>query len=333
MSKSFGNVIAPEEIINKYGAEILRLWVAGEDYRDDIRLSEEILQRLSEAYRRIRNTCRYLLGNLFNFNPDRDAVPYPHLQDIDRWALHRLQELIGRVRKAYDDFSYHIVYHSIYNFCTLDMSAFYLDVLKDRLYTAPPASSARRSAQTAIYHILDGVVRLMAPILCFTADEVWQHRPWGSKSLEKSVHLTQFPNVDQSLMNGELAANWERLLELRKEIAKALEIARKERIIGHSLDAHVILFGGQHMDFISEHLEALRTVCIISGLVFGKGKPEAGAYESDIIPGLHIAAVLAPGQKCQRCWKRLVSVGESTQHPSICAGCISDLEVIEHVDR
>jgi isoleucyl-tRNA synthetase len=331
MSKSFGNVIAPEEIINKYGAEILRLWVAAEDYRDDIRLSEEILQRLSEAYRRIRNTCRYLLGNLYDFDPDRDIVPYIELQDIDRWALHRLQELIGRVRRGYDDFTYHIVYHAIYNFCTLDLSAFYLDVSKDRLYTAPPASPVRRSAQTAMYHILDTLVRLMAPILCFTADEVWQHRPWALKSGEKSVHLTQFPDPDPSLMNENLAAEWGRLQEFRSEIAKALEIARKEKLIGHSLDAQVTIFASsQDLEFISAHLESLRTVCIISELALGQGKPEKGAYTSEAVPELHISVTLATGQKCQRCWKRLTSVGQSPSHPAICAGCVKDLEEIEH---
>ncbi|MBW2203418.1 MAG: class I tRNA ligase family protein, partial [Deltaproteobacteria bacterium] len=163
------NVIAPEELIKSHGAEILRLWVAGEDYRDNIRLSKEILQRLTEAYRRIRNTCRYLLGNLNDFDWETDQVPYTEMEELDRWALNRIQELNGRILKAYEDFNFHLVYHNLHNFCVLDLSSFYLDIIKDRLYTSPKKSAARRSAQTAMYEILETLVRLMAPVLSFTA--------------------------------------------------------------------------------------------------------------------------------------------------------------------
>ena len=186
MHKSAGNVIAPDQLIRKHGAEIIRLWVSAEDYRDNIRLSQEILDRLTDAYRRIRNTCRYLLGNLYDFDPARDAVAYEEMEELDRWALHRLQETTRRLLRAYDDYEFHAVYHGLHNFCVLDLSSFYLDILKDRLYVSPPGSRLRRSAQTALCEILETLVRLMAPILSFTADEIWQYMPAGKRA--PSVH-------------------------------------------------------------------------------------------------------------------------------------------------
>ncbi len=196
----------------KYGAEVLRLWVAAEDYRDDIRLSEEILTRLAEGYRRIRNTCRYLLGNLYDFEPGRDTVPVAELLPIDRFILHRLQGLIDRVRRAYEDYEFHVLYHGLHNFCAVDLSAFYLDVLKDRVYTAAPTSRLRRSAQTAMHEILVALVKLMAPVLSFTADEVWRYLPLRDKPA--SVHLTEFPAVRPELLDEALAGEWDRLLQV-----------------------------------------------------------------------------------------------------------------------
>ena len=175
MSKSVGNVIAPKKVINKFGAEILRLWVSAADYRDDIRISDNILKQLSDAYRRIRNTSRFMLGNLYDFLPGRDDVAYADMPEIDRFALHKLQNLVEKALKAYNTYEFHVIYHALYNYCTLDLSAFYLDILKDRLYTSPPASAERRSAQTVMYRILDTMTRLMAPILSFTAEELWKH--------------------------------------------------------------------------------------------------------------------------------------------------------------
>ena len=189
MSKSTGNIVKPEEVINKYGAEILRLWSAAQDYRDDIRISQEILQRLTDAYRRIRNTARFMLGNLNSFNPERDVISYSEMMEIDRWALSRLEGLVKKIKKSYDDYEFHILYHAVHNFCIVDMSSFYLDVLKDRLYIYAPDSFERRSGQTAMYIILDALTRLIAPVLSFTADEIWQNLP-GKR--EESVHLAAF---------------------------------------------------------------------------------------------------------------------------------------------
>ena len=329
MSKSFGNVISPDEIIKKHGAEILRLWVAAEDYRDDIRLSDEILQRLTEAYRRIRNTCRYLLGNLSDFDPDKDSVDYPELLDIDRYVLLRLQALIARVRAAYDSFNYHIVYHSIYNFCTLDMSAFYLDVLKDRLYTKPAASKERRSAQTAMHRILDGLVRLMAPIVSFTAEEVWQLQPKKADDAAESVHMTVFPDVDESLIDEELSERWEKIQEIRGEITKVLERARKEKSIGHPLDARVYIYADEPLKtFVGENIEELRAATIVSDVVLSPDEPADGVYESETLAGLKLRVAAAPGDKCPRCWKRRESIGSSPAWPEVCAECAEDLRVI-----
>ena len=194
MSKSIGNVIAPKKVVDKYGAEILRLWVSASDYRDDIRISDNILNQLSDAYRRIRNTCRFMLGNLHDFDPEKDAAPFDAMSRMDRYILHRLQKLVDKTQKAYATYDFHIVHHALYNFCTVDLSAFYLDVLKDRLYTSPAASLERRSAQTVMYAVLDALVRLMAPILPFTAEEIWRHMPAVSEK-EASIHLALYPAI------------------------------------------------------------------------------------------------------------------------------------------
>src|SRR3990167_611393 len=230
MSKSLGNVVAPQEVIGKHGAEVLRLWVAGEDYREDIRISEEILKRLSEAYRRIRNTFRYILGNLYDFDPEKDAAPYSDLTELDRLTLHRLTRLTERILKAYETFEFHIIYHSVHNFCNVDLSALYLDILKDRLYISKPDSKARRAGQTTIYYIADYLVRLIAPVLVFTSDEVWRFMP---KRKEASVHLASFPQIKKEWIDDELEKKWDTLLKIKGEIAKAMEMARKDKVIGH----------------------------------------------------------------------------------------------------
>ncbi|MFH1624344.1 MAG: isoleucine--tRNA ligase [Pseudomonadota bacterium] len=326
MSKSFGNVIAPNEIIEKYGAEILRLWVAAEDYRDDIRISGEIVERLSEAYRRIRNTCRYMLGNLYDFDPSKARVKYEDLLEVDRLSIHRLQKLITRVANAYDNFSFHTVYHSLHNFCVVDMSAFYLDVLKDRLYTFPQDSKERRSAQTALYEILTALVRLMAPILSFTSEEVWKYvSSDGNK--QSSVHLTQFPASNEDYIDDELAARWDTLLRVRGEVSKALELARSQKTIGHSLDAEVSIFAPEKLyGFLKSYLHELASMFIVSRVSLFEGQEGAGKFKSEEIEGLGIDVAQASGKKCTRCWLYYPTVGDNSRHPTICQRCS---EVIE----
>ena len=324
MSKSQGNVVAPEEVIKKFGAEILRLWVAAQDYRDDIRISPEILQRLSDAYRRIRNTARYILGNLHGFDPTADAVADGELLEIDRWALSRLERLVGRVEKSYDDYEFHILYHAVHNFCSVDMSAFYLDVLKDRLYTAPAKSLARRSGQTAMYRILDALTRLIAPVLSFTADEIWRELP-GKR--EESVHLASLPRFETSLLDADLEARYEKLLAVRSDVSKALETARTDKLIGHSLDARVLVAvpAGEWRNLLESYGDELATLFIVSQAELVDNLPDDAAGGGEV-PGLKVRVEKAQGEKCERCWNYAVTVGTLSEHPTICQRCLEALK-------
>ncbi|RLC31128.1 MAG: isoleucine--tRNA ligase, partial [Deltaproteobacteria bacterium] len=327
MHKSSGNVIAPEELIRTYGAEIIRMWVAGEDYRDNIRLSKEILQRLTEAYRRIRNTCRYLLGNLADFDPDKDTVPYPQMDELDRWALHRLQDLTERVLKAYENFNFHIVYHSLHNFCVLDLSAFYLDIIKDRLYTSPAKSKERCSAQTAMNEILEALVRLMAPVLSFTADEIWQYM--NGKNRLPSVHADLFVPVNETYRDRELAERWETIIAVRKEATRALELARKEKKIGHPLDASVIIgLPPELMDKLSPYKDRFREILIVSAADLKPADALENAVESEAIPGMKVTVDPSTDRKCERCWIHDPTVGQDDNHPTLCKRCIDVLSEI-----
>src|SRR5438034_1395976 len=290
MSKSVGNTVGPEDLIPKYGAEVLRLWVAAEDYTEDIRLSYEILDRLADAYRRIRNTCRFLLGALADFDPERDRVSYDQLEELDRWALLRLGELIARVRKAYEDYQFHVVFHATHNFCAVDLSALYLDIIKDRLYVSAPDDPRRRAAQTVCFEMLTALARLLAPILSFTADEVWGHIPGSGKP--ESVHLVLFPEERGEWLDERLAADWERLLEVRGEVSRALEVARQQGRIGKGLDAVVYLPSVPEEEWrplLEAKGEALLTTLFnVSGVRLRQRAPEGAAigYESQDIPGL-----------------------------------------------
>ena len=323
MSKSVGNVIDPEEIIERYGAEILRLWVAAEDYTDDIRISEEILQRLVEAYRRIRNTARFLLGNLNDFNPGTDTVAYEGMEEFDCWILHRLQEIVKRVTEAYEQFQFHVVYTTLYNFCTVDLSSLYLDVLKDRLYTSAPKSAPRRSAQTAMYAVLDAMVRLLAPILTFTAEEIWSAMP-GASGRGESVHLMPFPKADDERWNPEIGERWRSLIAVRAEIGKAVELARKNKLIGHSLDARVEVAPPDALrELLEKRREDMRSLLIVSQFsVVGKDAlPDA--YESAEIKGLKVGVGKARGNKCGRCWIYSESLKSDADGP--CERCRGQL--------
>jgi isoleucyl-tRNA synthetase len=325
MSKSVGNVIDSQTIIDAYGAEILRLWVAAEDYTEDIRISEEILKRLVEAYRRIRNTSRFILGNLYDFDPDRDAVPYAGMAEMDRWILHRLQEVVRRVRDAYDQYQFHVVYYTLYNFCTVDLSSLYLDVLKDRIYTAKAASAARRSGQTAMLAILETMMQLLAPILTFTAEEVWQALPARAGKAE-SIHLTQFPEFNAAWFQPELAEAWKTLIAVKGEVARALETARQDKTLGHSLDAAVRIAAPEKLrPLLAAHREDLRGLLIVSSLGVVDAEEIANPYRSVEIPGLLVGVTRAKGAKCPRCWIYSEDAGKDPDHPLLCERCLGNL--------
>ncbi len=327
MHKSADNVISPLDLINNYGAEILRLWVAGEDYRDNIRISEEILKRLTEAYRRIRNTCRYLLSNLSDFDPINDQVPYAKMEELDRWALNSLQEMNERVLRAYDNFEFHLVYHNLHNFCVLDLSSFYLDIIKDRLYVSSQKSRERRSAQTVMNEILEVLVRLMAPIISFTTEEIWQFMKHTKPS--PSVHTDLFIPVKEEYKDPVLAERWEDIRKIRREVTKALEMARKDKMIGHSLDASVTLgLSTELMDILNPYRDQLRSIFIVSSVhMVPAGEVEDG-LESEGTPGLKVKVSLSEDEKCKRCWVHDPTVGDDSQHPSVCKRC---LEILAHM--
>jgi len=326
MSKSVGNIVAPKEVIDRYGAEILRLWVSASDYRDDIRISENILKQLSDAYRRIRNTCRFMLGNLFDYDFEKNSVSYESMFDIDKFALHRLQEIIEKTRRAYDNYDFHVIYHTLHNYCALDLSAFYLDILKDRLYTSPPESSARRSAQTVLNIILDSIVRIMAPVLSFTSEEIWNFMP-GYKEKETSIHLASLPDVKEEWKDSNLAKKWHRILEVRGEVTKALEKARVDKLIGHPLDASITISANEDLyNGLYLYVDDLRSIFITSEASLVKDESIPDAYESDEIEGLSILVRPATDDKCERCWIHDTSVGTNSEQPTICNRCRDALE-------
>ena len=324
MSKSEGNVIIPDDVVNKYGADILRLWVASSDYHADIRVSNDILKQLSEVYRKIRNTARFILSNLGDFNPDTDSVEDSALEEIDRWALARLDELVGRCTEAYENYEYHLIYHAVHNFCVVDMSNFYLDVLKDRLYVEAPKSATRRAAQTAIYTILDTLTRLVAPILAFTADEIWQFMPHKDGCDTRNVVFNDIPKAKGN-SNEAFMARWDQIHALREDVKKALEEARNAKIIGAPLDAAVTLYAeGDLYDFICGNRDLLKTVFIVSGLELVKGT--GGDLQGET--GVGVSVAKAAGEKCCRCWAYSEGVGSNPEHEGVCERCAGVLDEI-----
>ncbi len=323
MSKSAGNVVAPQEVINKYGAEILRLWAAASDYRDDVRVSDEILCHLAEAYRKIRNTCRFLLGNLYDFDPDIDLVPHNKLTEIDRWALHSLQILIEKSKRGYSEFEFHLVFHSLNNFCSVEMSSFYLDILKDRLYTAGKDSLERRSSQTALYQILLSLTKLMAPLLSFTAEELWEYLP--KKDKEESVYMSRFPEVVEQYKDQDLGLKWERLRDARNHVMALLEKARQERLIGSSLEASVAIYANKEwFGLLKAHENILPFIFIVSEV--------SVSPLDEILPETRFTSLCgvgridvdkASGNKCERCWNYKDTVGKDSDHPALCEKCLS----------
>lgn len=322
MSKSVGNVVAPQDVINKYGADVMRLWISSVDYQGDVRLSDKIVKSMSDVYRKIRNTFRYLLGNLSDFDPKTDSVAYADMEELDRWALLRMEQVKETVLKAYDDYEFHVMYHAVHNFCTVDLSAIYLDILKDRLYTEKADSKLRRSAQTAMYEILTTLVRLVAPVLCFTSEEVWQALP-NKEEREWSVHMSDMPKVNEAYLDKELDEKWKKRLAVRSVAMKALEEARQAKVIGHPLDAEVTVYAdGEAYDIVKAMEKELADFLLVSQTHIVSGTataPEnAASNEEGTVKASVAVCTLA---KCERCWKRSSDVDADPKHPGVCARC------------
>ncbi|ADU26270.1 isoleucine--tRNA ligase [Ethanoligenens harbinense] len=322
MSKSLGNGIAPGDIVKKFGADILRLWVASSDYQGDVRVSDNILKQLSEVYRKIRNTARYILGNTSDFDPQKDAVAFDALLPIDKWAVWRLDELQKTVVTAYEHYEFHTIFHAVHNFCVVDMSNFYLDVLKDRLYVEKADSVSRRAAQTVIHRILDSLTRLVAPILVFTAEEIWQYLPHDAE--QESVLYAGMPSLSGESFDEAFTGRWERIHTIRDDVKKALELSRTAHEIGGSLEAEVTLYAaGELYDFLQSVVEELPAVFIVSGVHLEK--EGTGAFQGDV-EGLSVTVAHAHGEKCERCWVYSDTVGQSTKHPTLCSRCAGIVE-------
>lgn len=327
MSKSVGNVVSPQDVIKDYGADILRLWVASSDYSEDVRISEQILTRLADAYRKIRNTCRFILGNVYDFDHDKDAVKLEDMLELDRWALSDTYKLLESVARFYEEFSFHNVFHAIYDFCVIQLSSFYLDILKDRLYIFGTKSIERRSAQTALFEILEAITKAMAPILVFTADEVWQDL---YKAKRPSVHLAEWLNADKEIFkrayNKDLEEKWSILIKVREEVLKALELKRQTGLIGSSLEARVLLYSPDKalQNLLKQSLSLLPSVFIASKVDVSDSTLEEAA-KSEGLP-LMIKVDKALGAKCQRCWNYSEFVGRSDKHVSLCERCVNIVE-------
>lgn len=316
MHKSLGNGIDPQDVIKQYGADVLRLWVASSDYHADIRISPDILKQLSEAYRKIRNTARYILGNISDFNPDTDMAEPSEFMSIDKWALAKLNNLIDKVKDAYDKYEFHIVYHAIHNFCVVDMSNFYLDVLKDRLYTEKADSKQRRAAQTSIYLILNAMTRMIAPILAFTSDEIWKYMPHANGDQPEHIVFNTMPEKVSVDIDDEFMDYWDKIHELRDEVKKSLETYIKDKTIKSSLEAKVVLLaGGDTLSFLKKAEKELAASFIVS---------DVEIVESDC--ELEIKIEKAEGEKCERCWSISKTVGSNSEHPTLCARCCENLK-------
>jgi len=320
MSKSLGNFISVGDALKEFGAEIVRLWVSSVNFRDDVNVSRGLIEKLTDAYRKIRNTFRYFLGNLHDFDPDRDSVADDKLTEIDRWALAELSKLLDEVTRAYDSYQYHRVYHLVHNFCVVEMSSFYLDILKDRLYCSGKSSADRRAAQTVLYRILDALVRVLAPVLAHTSEEIWQIMP--GKRETKSVHLALWPTVDERYVDDKLAARWERMIGVRSEVLKSLEALRAAKTIASSLEAQVTLYteDDELYEFLKSFMKELATIFIVSDATAVRGRSERAVQSADI-PALYVEATPSPYNKCKRCWNLRKTVGSVAGHSELCDRC------------
>jgi isoleucyl-tRNA synthetase len=321
MSKSIGNVIAPQEIIKESGADVLRLWVLASDYQSDVSVSKNIIKQVTEVYRKIRNTARYILGNIHDFDVD-NPVAYEDLFEIDKWALTRLNKLIRSCTKAYEEYSFHDAYHAINQFCVVDMSQFYLDIIKDRLYTYKRDSVGRRAAQTTMYEILSALVRILAPMTCFTAEEIWSYMPHKKGENTESVMLDYYPKANEKYDDKDLTARWEKIISVKEIVAKKLEELRADKTIGLSLEAKVTLYAdGSDYEFLKDKVELLKEVLIVSGVTVEENRRNE---DKEVAIGVKIEK--ADGEKCERCWMYSTTVGENHEYPTLCERCRDNLD-------
>jgi isoleucyl-tRNA synthetase len=331
MSKSLGNVVLPSEICEKWGADLLRLWVASQEYQADVKMSERVMTQLSEAYRKIRNTFRFALGNLFDFEPGRDALAHEELDEIDRWMLERTADLVKKCREWYSAYDFHRVYHAIHDYCVVDLSAFYFDVLKDRLYTKAARNRSRRSAQTAIWKITSALVRLTAPILVFTAEEIWKYLP-KLPGEPPSVHIDIFPEelALRSNLDAKTKAEWEKLHALRADVLQDLERARTRKFINASLEAKIRLRSkGPYLELLQRLTNDLPGLFIVSQ---AEVLPFDGPVHSDHPEPFHVEVLRAEGKKCERCWNYSTHVGENPRYPTVCERCSEALAEIQGLE-
>ena len=325
MSKSKGNVVAPQEVIKTLGADVLRLWVAATDYRGEMNISDEILKRMADSYRRIRNTARYLLGNLAGFDRSQ-CLPGNRLLALDRWAVEQAKRLQTEIEADYHGYNFHSIYQRLHQFCVVDMGGFYLDVLKDRLYTMPKNSEGRRSAQTAMFHILHALVRWLAPILSFTAEEIWQQTPDHEA---ESVFLTTWYDdwpVFPVIRGGLDQEFWNDIRAVRQEVSRQLEAVRTAGRIGSALDADVTVYCNEKFHDQLRRLDGeLRFIFISSGARAANIEDRPDGLDSSELDGVFVEVTASEHTKCVRCWHRRPDVGQDTAHPEICTRCVENI--------
>jgi isoleucyl-tRNA synthetase len=323
-SKSKGNITSPVEVMKELGADIIRLWVASVDYTNDVMVGPHVIEQTADSYRKIRNTLRFLLGNLHDFDPVQNAVPLGDLSEIDRWALAKLQQLLEEVTTAYDRFEFYRVFRRVYTFCVIELSSFYLDVLKDRLYVTAPNSDERRSAQTAMWHVAETLILTLAPVLAFTAEEAWR----TLKPDAPSVHLESWPKGNPAWRERVLEAQWDRFEAIRPAIMKRLEALRAQKVIGNSLEAEVeLLTTNDELAVFLESFEDLAALCIVSKVkVTRVPADEAATLGEPVEDGLWVRVERTQGAKCARCWKYYDALSGSERHPGVCNRCLAVLE-------
>lgn len=321
MSKSLGNVVSPQDVVTRHGADVLRLWVVGSDYSGDLRIGPEILKQHADVYRRFRNTFRFLLGNLNGFN-EAERLPYEELPELERWVLHRLDELNRAVRESCDRLVYHQLFTELHTFCAVDLSALYFDVRKDALYCDPPDAKRRRATRTVLDHLFDCLTAWLAPLLCFTAEEAWLSR---HPNADGSVHDRLFPEVPSEWRDEELAKKWALLRQLRRVVTGAIEVERGADRIRSSLQAHPLIFAGPQYQDVARDID-LAELCITSAATLQTETAPEDAFRLSDVSDVGVVIDLAQGRKCERCWQILDEVGTDLTHPQLCRRCTDAFE-------